>query len=93
MTYNREGTLRGALDSLLPQVDALEEVELLVCDNASTDGTEGLVAGYLEKHPKMRYHRNPENVRFDGNVMACINNARGEYLMFFPTTTLRPRGY
>jgi glycosyltransferase involved in cell wall biosynthesis len=92
MTYNRAGTLRETLDSLLPQAAALPEVELLVSDNASVDDTEQVVRGYAERYPVLRYSRNPQNVGFDGNVRACIENATGEYVAFFSDDDIAPPG-
>ena len=92
MTYNRAETLREALDSILPQVADEPEVEVLVSDNASVDETREVVAGYCGRYPRLRYSRNPENVGFDGNVVACIENAAGEYVAYFSDDDLAPPG-
>jgi len=55
MTYNRAGTLRETLDSILPQAAELPEVEVLVSDNASADDTEQVVRGYCARYPVLRY--------------------------------------
>ncbi len=83
LTYNRERTLRETLDSILPQVQGMSEVDVLVSDNASTDGTPQLVQGYMARYPNLRYHRNAANLKVDGNIVACVKNARGEYISFF----------
>jgi glycosyltransferase involved in cell wall biosynthesis len=93
MTYNRASTLRETLASILPQVDSLQEVEVVVCDNASTDGTSEMVRQLLPLHPRLRYHRNPQNLGFDGNVVTCIKEARGEYTAFFSDDDLAPPGH
>jgi glycosyltransferase involved in cell wall biosynthesis len=90
MTYNRPGTLRETLESLLPQAGGLPEVEVLVSDNASTDDTGEVVREFSARYPGLRYSRNPENVGFDGNVVACIENAAGEYVYFFSDDDLAP---
>lgn len=82
-TYDREKTLAEALDSLLLQIAEDGNVEILICDNASTDGTEALVQRYIEQHSYIRYTRNAENVGFDGNIVACLEQAAGEYAWFF----------
>jgi glycosyltransferase involved in cell wall biosynthesis len=92
MTYNRAGTLRETLDSILPQAAELPEVEVLVSDNASADDTEQVVRGYCARYPVLRYSRNPVNVGFDGNVRACIENATGEYVAFCSDDDIAPPG-
>jgi glycosyltransferase involved in cell wall biosynthesis len=92
MTYNRVGTLRETLDSVLPQVADAPEIEVLVSDNASTDNTAEVVREYCARHPRLRYSRNAENVGFDGNVVACIDNAAGEYLLFCSDDDIAPPG-
>jgi glycosyltransferase involved in cell wall biosynthesis len=90
MTYNRAGTLRETLDSILPQAAERPEIEVLVSDNASTDETADVLRGYCERHPGLRHSRNAENLGFDGNVVACIENASGEYVAFFSDDDLAP---
>lgn len=92
MTYNRAGTLRETLDSLLPQAADQPEIEVLVSDNASTDNTEETVRDYCSRFPGLRYSRNPTNVGFDGNVVACVENAAGEYVAFFSDDDIAPPG-
>jgi glycosyltransferase involved in cell wall biosynthesis len=93
MTYNRAGTLHETLESILPQVSDRPEVEVLVSDNASADGTRELVQEYSARHPRLRYSRNPVNVGFDGNVVACLENAAGEYAAFFSDDDIAPPDY
>jgi glycosyltransferase involved in cell wall biosynthesis len=58
--YNGENYLQRALDSILSQTYA--DLEIVVCDNASTDGTEAIARAASEKDPRVRYHRNRENI-------------------------------
>jgi glycosyltransferase involved in cell wall biosynthesis len=92
MTYNRAETLRETLESILPQAAELPEIEVLVSDNASTDNTGEVVRGYCARYPGLRYSRNAANVGFDGNVVACVENAAGEYTAFFSDDDLAPPG-
>jgi glycosyltransferase involved in cell wall biosynthesis len=92
MTYNRAGTLRETLDSLLPQASTEPEIEVLVTDNASQDNTPEVVQEYCARYPVLRYSRNATNVGFDGNVVACIEKAAGEYVAFFSDDDLAPPG-
>ena len=82
-TYNRAKTLREALDSILPQVLERPDLEIFISDNASTDDTIKLVHEYQSLYPIIRYSRNSDNLGFDGNVIACVENSNGEYINFF----------
>ncbi|MGK7938865.1 MAG: glycosyltransferase family 2 protein [Crocosphaera sp.] len=55
-TYNRDPYLGDAIDSLLAQEGV--NYEVLVVDNASTDGTKQVVQPYLS-HPRFRYVYEP----------------------------------
>jgi glycosyltransferase involved in cell wall biosynthesis len=84
--------LAEALDALLSQVGGNDQVEILISDNASTDATPTLAHDYLVRYPQIRYHQNAENVGFDGNVVVCIEQARGEYVSFFSDDDLPSPG-
>jgi len=55
-------------------------VEVLVCDNASTDATSEILATLQLSHPDLRVFRNNENIGFDLNYLRCVEEARGEYV-------------
>lgn len=76
-TYNMETYLASAVDSVLRQT--LENFELLVLDNASTDGTTALMARYAD--PRVRYLRNDRNLGLAGNVQRGCELAIGEYVL------------
>jgi len=92
LTYNRAALLAEALDSLLPQVSGDERVEILISDNASPDHTPAVAHAYRACYPQVRYHRNAQNEEFDGNIVACVEQAQGEYVAFFSDDDLAPPG-
>lgn len=69
--------LERALDSLLAQ--DLAEMEIVVCDNASTDGTRSLVEAKAADDSRIRYHRNERNIGGTRNFNRVFQLARGEY--------------
>ncbi|WP_051865084.1 glycosyltransferase [Streptomyces griseus] len=79
--YNASATLDRALRSTLNQTH--RGVEVLVVDDASTDGTLAVAQGYARKDPRVRIVSRHQN---SGGVGAPRNNgieaATGEYLMF-----------
>jgi glycosyltransferase involved in cell wall biosynthesis len=79
-TYNRSGTLRRTLDSILSQLSADSPVEIVVSDNASPDDTPALLRQYAERFPQLRFSRNEVNRGLDYNTFKAIDDSRGEYV-------------
>jgi hypothetical protein len=65
-------SLRSALDQDVP------ELEVLVHDDASTDGTAELLAGFGD--PRLRVLRHPSPVGVAANRNTCLERARGRYV-------------
>ena len=79
-TYNRASYLNTCLKYLIPQyVKRQDEVEIIICDNASTDNTREIVANYVMNGAKIKYLRNEQNLGYVGNQIKCIENASGKY--------------
>jgi len=78
-TYNRAGMVREAIDSILAQTFA--DFELIVSDNASTDGTEDVIRSY--KDPRIVYSCNPTNIGCHHNINKCLSLAKGEFIGIF----------
>ncbi len=57
--YNGEPFIREALDSLLAQT--YKDFELIISDNASTDGTEAICREYVQRDPRVKYRRGDVN--------------------------------
>ncbi len=75
--YNGERYLRESLDGLLAQT--FTDFELVIADNASTDGTEAICREYVARDPRVRYHRNERNLGGPGNFRRVFELSRGEY--------------
>jgi glycosyltransferase involved in cell wall biosynthesis len=86
-TYNRAQRLRETLFEFVAQIEgaALTDVEIVVSDNCSTDGTPQVCADIAAAHPalRLRYFRNTTNLGFDGNVNALFGHAQGQYVWTF----------
>ena len=79
-TYNRADRLERALRSVLGQTH--RRLEVLVSDNASTDGTPDLVARLAEADERVRYVRHPVNRGPTANFNGLRDDFAGEWFMY-----------
>jgi glycosyltransferase involved in cell wall biosynthesis len=79
-TYNRKDLLLAAIESALEQ--DYEDIEVIISDNASSDGTFDAMAQFHE-NKKVRYYRNDTNIGPLMNYKKCVYEyAEGEYILF-----------
>ena len=78
--HNAEAFLGECLESILAQ--DFNDMEILIADDASTDGSVELVKYYATRDSRIRWWRNPKNLGLPGNHNACLRQARGEYVKF-----------
>lgn len=75
--YNGARYLAGSLDALLAQT--YEDFEIIISDNASTDGTEQICRDYAQRDARIRYVRQPVNIGAAPNHNLLVGLARGRY--------------
>jgi glycosyltransferase involved in cell wall biosynthesis len=75
--YNGEKYLAETIEALLAQT--YTDFELIISDNASTDGTEAISRCYAERDERIRYVRQPENAGASANFNYTFRMARGAY--------------
>ena len=75
--HNGERYLPAAIRSLLDQT--WTDFELIISDNASTDGTEAICRAEAESDERVRYYRHGQNRGAVWNFTEVANLARGEY--------------
>lgn len=78
--YNGGRWVEQALESLLAQ--SFTGFELIVSDNASTDGTESICRAVAAGDPRVRYSRNGRNVGPVANFNRALELARGDFFMW-----------
>jgi glycosyltransferase involved in cell wall biosynthesis len=76
--FNGDPFLRGAIDSMLAQSHT--NLELIISDNASTDGTAAIGSEYATRDPRVRYFRQPRNIGAPRNWNFVVTRARGKYI-------------
>jgi glycosyltransferase involved in cell wall biosynthesis len=76
--FNRRELVHATLASALSQ--NVRDLEILVIDNCSTDGTWESLQAYED--PRLRRVRNERNIGLFGNFNRCLELARGTYVQF-----------
>ena len=79
-TYNYGHFIGEAIESVLGQT--LQDFEIIITDNASTDDTEAVVAVYASRDQRIRYVRNHTNLGMVANWNLCLSLAVGDYVKF-----------
>ncbi|HRK95685.1 MAG TPA: glycosyltransferase family 2 protein [Rhodospirillales bacterium] len=75
--YNGENYMAAAIEGVLNQT--FSDLELIVCDDASTDRTAEICREYMARDNRIRYHRNERNRGAAPNYNNLVRMARGEY--------------
>ena len=80
-TYNRKEMLFECIHSVLKQ--DYKNIEILISDNASDDGTYELIKNIKNKYyyKIINYHKFNENMGAYANWKYCVDNAAGKYII------------
>jgi len=75
--FNGEKNLARALDSILNQT--YSNLEIIISDNASNDGTRGICEEYVLRDSRIRYIRQNKNIGAPRNWNVVVHKASGVY--------------
>lgn len=76
--YNCEQVIGEAIESILNQ--SFKDWEVIICDDASTDNTAGVIEEYTRRDSRIKVLRNHENMKAAYTRNRCIEVANGEYI-------------
>lgn len=82
ITYKHEQFIKEAIEGVLMQ-KADFEIELVIANDNSPDGTESIVKNIIEEHPNghwIKYTRHPENKGMMLNFIWALKEGRGKYI-------------
>lgn len=79
-TYNRASTLKRSVESVLSQ--GYSNIEVVICDNASSDNTGDYCNEIAAKHPHVKYYRAATNRGPTANFVECLRRSQGEFFMW-----------
>ncbi|MEZ5988061.1 MAG: glycosyltransferase family 2 protein [Planctomycetota bacterium] len=88
---NGEDRLPRLLDSLLGQ--DFTDLEVVIADNRSDDGTQALCERYADADPRVRYFRNPEDIGQVANFNRVLELSRGRYVRWIGVDDWLEPGY
>lgn len=89
--YNRVNYIQDTICSILAQ--NYPNTEIIVQDNASTDGTWEILEKLAKEHPQLSIQRNSTNLGAVPNWNLAMNRARGEYVMWLSSDDLLEPGF
>jgi hypothetical protein len=84
LNFNTRDLLAGCIDSVMANTGGLD-MELIVVDNASGDGSADMVE---REYPLVRLIRNPGNTGFSGGINLGIGAAAAPYILVLNQDTL-----
>lgn len=70
--YNEQATIRHLLDAILAQTYPLDQLEVIIADGRSTDGTRDVITAFQSEHPRLAL-RVVDNDK--GTIPAGLNTA------------------
>lgn len=77
--YNCENTVIQSLESIINQT--YKNIEIIVCDDCSTDNTLKVVEEYKSKYPNIiKVISNERNITLAPTLNKCLKYARGKYI-------------
>jgi glycosyltransferase involved in cell wall biosynthesis len=83
--YNEEGNLEGAIHDIVGAAEvALEDYEILLVDDGSTDGTGALADRLAQELPKIRVIHQSRNLGIAAGYARALEEAKLDYFGFLP---------
>jgi len=92
LCFNNLHLTRECLNSVLEKSD-YPDLEIILVDNASTDGTPQYILEMALKHPEIRPILNSENIGFAAGNNVGLSAATGDYLVLLNNDTVVTEGW
>lgn len=92
LTYNNLHLTRECLESLM-EFTEYPNWELILVDNASTDGTPDYLTQFAEQHENVKVFLNQDNLGFAAGNNVGIRNSTSDYVVLLNNDTYVTRGW
>jgi glycosyltransferase involved in cell wall biosynthesis len=80
-TFNGSKYLAEAIDSVLRQ--SVQDLELVIGDDGSSDETKQIIEGYASRDPRVNFVFNPKNIGYLRNTNEILKRCTGQYIKTF----------
>ena len=84
--YNAKATIESSISSVLAQT--LQDWELIVVDDCSTDTTAAIADSFAAQDPRIRLYKNPHNKGVAGTRNKALSHAKGRWIAFLDSDDL-----
>lgn len=81
LTFNQAHSLKDTLNSIVNQNFPMENVEIVVGEDKSTDNTKEVLKEYVLKYKNIHAIYNPKNYGIVLNYINVLKHCRGKYIM------------
>jgi hypothetical protein len=81
-TRNRQRHLEACLGRVFHDWRFPFPIEVVLCDNASTDGTAALAGTFADQGHPLRYFRQPSDIGAHANIFSALRRARGSFALY-----------
>lgn len=92
--YNGEALLLKNIPKVIDELDSYsEEIEVIVVDDASVDGSIGVLEQLEQKYKNLMHLKNEKNLGFSSTVNKGVRNAKGDIVLLLNTDVYPQRGF
>lgn len=88
---NGDNYISKAIESILDQT--FKDLEIIICDNASTDNTEKICQYYKHLEKRIKYIRNERNIGAGPNFNLAFKMSRGKYFKWLAHDDICSKDY
>lgn len=88
LNYNVKELLLNCLDSIFQSKGKLDRWQVIVVDNASSDGSIGVIREFREKHPEVELIENKSNLGFAAGNNVGVKKAKAPVILFLNPDTI-----
>jgi glycosyltransferase involved in cell wall biosynthesis len=89
--FNGAGHLQVTINAILKQ--SYKNIELIICDNASTDATEKIAMSAAIQDKRVKFIRNDENLGVLKNFTRVLQESSGEFFMWAASDDLHSEDF
>jgi GT2 family glycosyltransferase len=87
VSFNTKEFIKKCLESIVANTSKALKYEVIIVDNASSDGTLKEVDGFISQIPNLKILRNEKNIGFSKANNIGVKESKGRYILFLNSDT------